>query len=348
MTKTLAPFFLILMLVSFPALCRADSQDEAKQNNSNPPTILEDSLNPIPVKVTGVEKQKDGTAVINAHFASDLVVDWYMFLLPSNVEQRSFFKKGSGYQEEVDRSKFIKIAKDNYWLIWWYLKDGMNVIHKAFQFKNWGDLKSSFAQNTDNVEESVDSPTYWKFSKTKTLRFHDANFPENKVYWMKIEKDEKPLTDEETNEIEKIEDVINEFIKSGTKPFPGDVARKLNLPEERILYLLRTERVTLANGQIRTKRFKFSDGTSGIIKSCGMFTIHPGCVFSTIETKESKGLPIIGSPTLKIKPIMSTRKYFEENFQKSDWVCFYNFNTMVLLRASPIILEDSQDKKDKK
>lgn len=342
--KTLVLFVSIAIFISFSSLARADT--------SKLQSVIVDisNLDWFPAKITKVEKQKDGTAILSTQLASDLVLEWETFLLPNGIDDDAFFKRYGDWQEEIDRNKFLKIAKDDYWMLW-HVAGTENIVYKAFQFKSLAELRTWYAQDPDNAEGSANSRNYWKAFKIKTLNFYNANLVENKLYWMEVEEDKNPLSDEEAKEIERMERTITDLRQYGTNPLIKDVAEKMNLPAERVVYLVKLSRVTLSNGEVRYKRFISSDGRAGIIKNHGIFTIHVNCVFSTLETKESRGLlslPIVSSPRVRIRPVMVKRKYFEENLYKTAWVCVYNKDTMTLLRVAPVVSEKSEDKKDKK
>lgn len=240
---------------------------------------------------------------LTAMFASKTMVERIKFRLPSDLKN-SFFEVNGEWEEEIGQRAFLKKIKKDYWMVAYKNQEGENILCEAHQFKNLESLRATYGQSSDNLLKTVDTPAYWRAMKIKPLSFHAIE--EEKGYWLFLAETSEPIPDE------------NEYVE-------------------------------LENNTIAPTILKTLDDAHLRVVDHGVFTIAKNCIFNILETRNSKKVKLpmtdvgitLSRPKVRVKPI--DRAYFVENSRKYFWLCFFDQDTNVLLRAVQMSNDPKED-----
>lgn len=288
---------ILLLLVLMAISSRADPKD-ATNENGNP--CAGDPNSPTyweKRSIMPVEFVDYRDNNLTAHFASGASVvhaGQLEFNLPEKLKD-AFFRSDKEWGEEISRKEFLKKYKKDYWLVTYVTENKKDTLCQAYQFKNWGSIYASFGHDLDTRAKFIDTPAYWHNMKTNLIAFH--NLTANKAYWLFL----APLKDS---------------VLQDKKPILTEDGRRIS-------------------GII-----KIADGSMLQVLGHGVFKIDKNTVFHVVETKEPRVIQVpkisITSVTigrLKIRPRPVDRAYFNENYNKSSWLCFFENDSKLLLRV---------------
>lgn len=294
------------------SLVALDNEDFTSEEINDP--IFLDSLRFLPVKF-----KKEDKGILKAEFPSgDMAINLEFKLLEN--DRGGFYKLGKVSNERISRAEFLKkIKNDNWWLVYRQIGDE-NFIYAAYQIQNIRALQLSYAYDPYDNYQRVDNYHFWQAIRLTTASVYSFDKSSNKASWAflkPIKKDKYPTEYDELDALINNYDKAIDKLKSQNLDSPltaGDVSKELGLPIDKIF--IESKNNTMIMRAVRIKSSIY------LIMRQDYFELSPYCVFS------------IDSGLGQEKPV--DRIFFESNFNKYNWVIFYNPDSKIALRMVAI------------